>query len=53
MENRIHLTRGFIMIIKNYKKNGEVIDFNKVKLEIPIIYEIIKKYVTRFELENM
>ncbi len=41
------------MVIKNYKINGEVINLNEVKLEIPIIYEIIKKYVARFELGNM
>lgn len=41
------------MVIKSYKMNGEVIDLKEVKLEFPIIYEIIKKYVASIKLENM
>lgn len=41
------------MIIKNYNLNGEVLNLKIIKLNIPIIYEVIKKYVASIKLENM
>lgn len=37
----------------NYNLYNEVIDMTEIKLDITIIYEIIKKYVANIKLENM
>ncbi len=41
------------MIIKNYNLCENKINPRDIKINIPIIYEIIKKYVANIKLENM
>ncbi len=37
----------------NYNSYSKEINLKEIKLNIPIIYEIIKKYVASIKLENM
>ncbi len=37
----------------NYNLYNEKIGLKTIKLNIPIVYEIIKKYVVSIKLENM
>lgn len=41
------------MKVSNYNLSNEEIDPKKIELNIKVIYEIIKKYVANFKLENM
>ncbi len=37
----------------NYNLYSKEINLKEIKINIPIVYEIIKKYVTSIKLENM
>ncbi len=37
----------------NYNMHNEILNLKAIKINIPIIYEIIKKYVASIKLENM
>lgn len=41
------------MKVINYNKSNEKIEIKDIKLNISILYEIIKKYVADIKLENM
>ncbi len=37
----------------NYNMHNEILNLKTIKLNIPIVYEIIKKYVAKIKLENI
>ncbi len=41
------------MQVTDYSLHNEVLDLKKIKLNVPIVYEIVKKYMVNVRLENM